>query len=285
MKIAITGINGRMGKTVASVVLQNHLTDISSGLVRPGSNLVGVDIGKVLGVDEIGTKITDNLEELVKNSEVIIDFSTPALTMACAQMAAKHKKILVSGTTGLKDEQKKELVDIAKNCVIIWSSNMSIGINLLMNLSEQVARILHSNYDVEIFEMHHRNKVDAPSGTALSLGEAVAKGRNLNFGEVCRKTREGIVGKRSDNEIGFCALRGGDVIGDHSVIFAGLGERVELTHKASSRDIYAAGALRAAIWAEGRPNGFYTNAGCFKLVAFIYYSHLVFPPNRKSGFI
>ena len=134
-----------------------------------------------------------------------------------------------------------------------------------MNLSEQVARILHSDYDVEIFEMHHKNKVDAPSGTALSLGEAVAKGRNLNFGEVCRKTREGIVGKRAENEIGFCALRGGDVIGDHSVIFAGTGERIELVHKASNRDIYAVGALRAAIWAVGKPQGFYTMQDVLKI--------------------
>jgi 4-hydroxy-tetrahydrodipicolinate reductase len=135
---------------------------------------------------------------------------------------------------------------------------MSIGVNLLMNLAEQVAQTLHSDYDAEIFEMHHRDKIDAPSGTALCLGEAVAKGRGLNFGEVSRKSRDGIIGKRETNEIGFCALRGGDVIGDHSVIFAGNGERIELTHKASNRDIYAAGALRAAIWSNGKPQGFYS---------------------------
>lgn len=258
MKIGITGITGRMGKTVAKAVLENNLTDISSALLEPASKLIGADIGKIIGGDEIGVKATDNLEELVKNSEVIIDFSSPNLTIDLAKMVAKHSKILVSGTTGLSDDQKKELQNLSKHCVIIWSSNMSIGVNLLMKLSEEVARILHSNYDVEIFEMHHRNKVDAPSGTALSLGEAVARGRNLNFGEVCRKTRDGIVGKRSENEIGFCALRGGDVIGDHSVIFAGPGERVELTHKASSREIYALGAIRAAIWADGKTAGFYT---------------------------
>lgn len=258
MKIAITGINGRMGKTVAKAVLENDLTDISSALLEPANKLVGADVGKIIGGDEIGIKATDNLEEFVKNAEVIIDFSAPNLTVDLAKMVAKYDKILVSGTTGLSEEQKQELKTLSKDCVIIWSSNMSIGVNLLMNLAEQVARILHSDYDAEIFEMHHRNKVDAPSGTALSLGEAVARGRNLNFGEVSRKTRDGIIGKRSENEIGFCSLRGGDVIGDHSVIFAGSGERVELTHKASSREIYALGALRAAIWAEGKPSGFYT---------------------------
>ena len=258
MKIGIIGITGRMGQSVARAVLKNNLTDISVGLVRLGSNLSGQDISKIIGEENLGIKATDNLEELVKNSDVIIDFSIPDLALQSASLCAKHGKTLVSGTTGFNEEQKIQLKNYAKNCVIIWSSNMSIGVNLLMNLAEQVSRILHSDYDVEIFEMHHKNKVDAPSGTALSLGEAVAKGRNLNFGEVCRKTREGIVGKRIENEIGFCSLRGGDVIGDHSVIFAGSGERIELVHKASNRDIYAAGALRAAIWSDGKSSGFYT---------------------------
>jgi len=257
MKIGIIGITGRMGQSVAKAVLANDLNDISAGLVRLGSNLVGQDLGKIIGGENLGVNATDNLEELIKNSDVVIDFSNPDLSMQAAGLSSKHNKILVCGTTGLSDEQKLQLKHYAQNCVIVWSSNMSIGVNLLMNLSEQVAKILHSDYDVEIFEMHHRNKVDAPSGTALSLGEAVARGRNLNFGEVCRKTREGIVGKRAENEIGFCALRGGDVIGDHSVIFAGNGERVELVHKASNRDIYAVGAIRAAIWAEGKASGLY----------------------------
>lgn len=258
MKIGITGITGRMGTAVAKAVLSNDLNDISSALVKPASDLVGKDIGRIIGIDEIGVKATDNLDELVKNSDVIIDFSIPELSLQTAELVAKHSKILVCGTTGFSEEQKAKLKEYAKNCVIIWSSNMSIGVNLLMNLAEQVGRILHSDYDVEIFEMHHRNKVDAPSGTALSLGEAVARGRNLNFGEVSRRTRDGIVGKRADNEIGFSSARGGDVIGDHTVIFAGPGERIELSHKASNRDIYAIGAIRAAIWASGKPSGFYS---------------------------
>ncbi|MFT6105997.1 MAG: 4-hydroxy-tetrahydrodipicolinate reductase [Rickettsiales bacterium] len=258
MKIGIIGISGRMGKSVAKATLKNDLNDISSGLVRMGSDLVGKDIGKIINDEYLGVNATDNLEELVKDSEVIIDFSKPELSLQLAQLVEKYQKTMVCGTTGFSENEKDTLKNHAKNCLIIWSSNMSIGVNLLMNLAEQVARTLHSDYDAEIFEMHHRDKVDAPSGTALSLGEAVAKGRGLNFGEVSRRSRDGIIGKRVENEIGFSALRGGDVIGDHSVIFAGSGERIELTHKASNRDIYATGALRAAIWSKGKPQGFYT---------------------------
>jgi 4-hydroxy-tetrahydrodipicolinate reductase len=258
MKIGIIGISGRMGKSVAKAALKDDLHDISAGLVRLGSDLVGKDIGAIIGGDNLGVVATDNLEELVRNSEVIIDFSNPALSLQLAELIEKYQKTLVCGTTGFSEDEKLQLKNHAKNCIIIWSSNMSIGVNLLMNLAEQVAKTLHSDYDAEIFEMHHRDKIDAPSGTALSLGEAVAKGRGLNFGEVSRKSRDGIVGKRGENEIGFCALRGGDVIGDHSVIFAGSGERIELVHKASNRDIYAGGAIRAAIWAKGKPQGFYT---------------------------
>jgi 4-hydroxy-tetrahydrodipicolinate reductase len=221
MKIGIIGINGRMGKSVAKIILSNDLNDISGGLVRLGSKLVGQDIGKIIGHDDFGIKATDNLEEIIKASDVIIDFSNPDLSLQIAQIASRNNKIVICGTTGFSDEQKITLKNYAQNSVIVWGSNMSIGVNLLMNLAEQVARTLHSDFDAEILEMHHKNKVDSPSGTALSLGEAVAKGRNLDFGEVSRKTRDGIVGKRVENEIGFASLRGGDVIGDHSVIFAG----------------------------------------------------------------
>ena len=258
MKIGITGAAGRMGNAVIRAVVENELTDISGALERSGNDYIGKDAGLVAGIEEVGVAVSDNLEELFKNSEAVIDFSAPELTLKCAQMAVKYNKILVSGTTGFSDIEKEQLVNYGNDTVIIWSSNMSVGVNLLISLAEKVAKILHDDYDAEIFEMHHRNKVDAPSGTALSLGEAVAKGRGLNFGEVSRRTRDGIIGKRSKKEIGFSSLRGGDVIGDHSVIFAGIGERVELTHKASNRDIYARGAIRAAIWGSAKENGFYT---------------------------
>jgi len=258
MKIGIVGVTGRMGRAVAKLVIENEITDISCGVTRAEDALVGKDIGEVLGLDKEGVNISADFDELFQNSDVVIDFSTPEITLKCAGLAAKYNKILVSGTTGLKEDEKQKLEKFAQNAVIIWSSNMSIGVNLLFNLVEEVAGILHDNYDVEILEMHHNQKVDAPSGTALSLGEAVAKGRGLDFGEVSRKTRDGIIGKRDKNEIGFASLRGGDVIGDHTVIFAGIGERIEISHKASNRDIYARGAVRAAIWSQGKANGLYS---------------------------
>lgn len=258
MKIGIIGVTGRMGRAIAKLAIENPMTDVVGGIAKSDDILIGKDIGEIIGLEKIGAVVSSNIEELFKNAEVVIDFSAPEITLKCANLASKYNKVLVSGTTGLNDEEKQILAKEANNCVIIWSSNMSVGVNLLFNLSQEVAAILHDDYDVEILEMHHNQKVDAPSGTALSLGEAVAKGRGLDFGEVSRKTRDGIVGKREKNEIGFASLRGGDVIGDHTVIFAGNGERIELTHKASNRDIYARGAIRAAIWSQGKKNGFYS---------------------------
>jgi 4-hydroxy-tetrahydrodipicolinate reductase len=165
---------------------------------------------------------------------------------------------LVCGTTGFSEAEKQQFASYSAKAVIIWSSNMSLGVNLLMNLVEKVAGILHDDFDVEIVEMHHKNKVDAPSGTALSLGAAVAKGRGVDLQAVGKSTRSGKEAKREKGEIGFASLRGGDVIGDHSVIFAGDGERIELTHKASNRDIFAKGAIRAAIWGSAKQPGFYS---------------------------
>lgn len=258
MKIGIIGISGKMGRACVRAVFENELTDVAGGLVRSDSNLKGKDIGEAVGLEKVGVVASDNLEELFQNSDAVIDFSNPALTLESAKLASKHKKILVSGTTGFTEAQKQQLASYAVEAQIVWSANMSVGVNLLIALSEKIAKILHDDFDAEVLEMHHREKIDAPSGTALALGEAIAKGRGLNFGEVSRKTREGMVGKRSKTEIGFASLRGGDVIGDHTVIFAGIGERVELSHKASNRDIYARGALRACIWASGQKPGFYS---------------------------
>lgn len=257
MKIGITGISGKMGQTIAKLVLKDVIAEITSGFVRKGNNFDGVDIGEFLGQDKTGHKLTSDIDEFFGECEAVIDFSSPALSLVCAQKAAQTGKILVCGTTGFSDEEKQKLVEYSKNCVIIWSSNMSIGVNLLMNLVEKVAAVLHEDYDVEIVEMHHRNKIDAPSGTALSLGVAVASGRNVDLKEASTMNYVGINEKRQRGKIGFASLRGGDVIGDHSVIFAGEGERIELTHKATSRDVFASGAIRAAIWGSNQKQGFY----------------------------
>lgn len=258
MKIGITGITGRMGKTIANLVLQDSIAELSCGLVRKGSEFEGQDFAEFLGFEKSGAKIISDIEEFVKNCDAIIDFSSPTLSLEIAQKCAEFKKVLICGTTGFSDEEKQKFAANAQETVIVWSSNMSVGVNLLMNLAEKVASILHDDYDIEIFEMHHKNKVDAPSGTALSLGAAVAKGRNIDLKTVGNMARFGKDAKRQKGEIGFCALRGGDVIGDHSVIFAADGERVELVHKASNRDIFAKGAIRAAIWGSAKQVGFYS---------------------------
>jgi 4-hydroxy-tetrahydrodipicolinate reductase len=258
MKIGVTGISGKMGRTIATTILQDNIVELSMGLVRKGGGLSGQNLGEFLGFEKNAARITDDMVEFVQNCDAIIDFSSPMLSLEIAKKCAEFKKILVCGTTGFDEEEKRQFASYAANTVIIWSSNMSVGVNLLMNLAEKVAGILHDDYDVEIFEMHHRNKVDAPSGTALSLGAAVAHGRGVDLKVVGNMARAGAESKREKGEIGFCALRGGDVIGDHTVVFAADGERIELTHKASNRDIFAKGAIRAAIWGSGREIGFYT---------------------------
>jgi 4-hydroxy-tetrahydrodipicolinate reductase len=258
MKIGVTGVNGRMGRAIASTILQDAIVELASGLVRHGNEIAGRNLPEFLGFEGGEAKITANIDEFVVNCDAVIDFSSPALSLEIAQRCAEGNKIMICGTTGFSDEERQKFVSYAKDTVIVWSSNMSIGVNLLMNLAEKVAGILHDDFDVEIVEMHHKNKIDAPSGTALSLGAAVAKGRGVDLKEVGNMARFGKDAKRIKGEIGFATLRGGDVIGDHTVVFAGEGERIELTHKASNRDIFAKGAIRAAIWGSGKQAGFYT---------------------------
>lgn len=265
MKIGITGIRGRMAKALAIEIINNNLFDISGALVRKGYDEVGQDIGEFLGTEKTNSLVTDDIKKLFNDSDAVIDFSAPELTMQCAEMASKKGKILVTGTTGLSEEELEKIESLANNSVIIHSNNMSIGINLMLNLVEEASSLLREDFDTEILEMHHRNKKDAPSGTALLLGKSVAKGRNLDFGEVSRKVRDGITGPRENDEIGFAVLRGGDVVGEHTVIFAGNGERVEIAHKATSRLIFVNGAIRAAIWALGQKKGLYSMQDVLKI--------------------
>lgn len=260
MKIGIIGCTGRMGKALIEEVLLNNKTELSGGAVKPDSEFIGMDIGVLAGTDSVHINATGSLEALFEASDAVIDFSTPRTSILSARIAAEQKKILVIGTTGFSDEQMHEIKKCSKKTVIIWSANMSIGVNILMSLTEKVAKILDDSYDIEIVEMHHCRKVDAPSGTALALGNAAAKGRGVDLDDVAKKSREGIVGARPRGEIGFATLRGGDVVGEHTVIFAGDGERIELTHKASSRKIFARGAVRAALWAKGMKTGLFSMA-------------------------
>jgi 4-hydroxy-tetrahydrodipicolinate reductase len=258
MKIGIVGCTGRMGKALIEEVSLNANFQLSGGAVRNDSEFIGLDIGTLAGMQPVGINASGSLEKLFEQSDAVIDFSRPNVSLECAKIAASTKKILISGTTGFSDEELVQLKEYAQNTAIVWSGNMSVGINILSSVIEKVAAILDDSFDIEVVEMHHCRKVDAPSGTALLLGESAAKGRGVKLGDVACNARDGILGTRPRGEIGFSSLRGGDVVGEHTVMFAGDGERIEFTHKASSRRIFAKGTLRSALWAKNKPNGFYS---------------------------
>ena len=258
MKIGIVGCMGRMGRMLVSEVLDTDGCALSGGTARPEHPQIGYDIGPLIGRDPIGVALTTGAADVILDSDAIIDFTAPQATLAHAALAAQHGTVVVIGTTGLSANDESVLRAAATTTRIVYAPNMSVGVVLLTALVEQVARTLGDDYDIEIAEMHHRNKVDAPSGTALGLGRAAAVGRGVDFDAVRQSGRDGHTGVRRRGDIGFAALRGGDVVGDHTVVFAGEGERIELSHKASNRRIYARGAVRAARWAADRPNGLYS---------------------------
>lgn len=258
MKIGVSAIKGKMSRTIANLIMQDSIAELNAALVKNGSDIEGGDLGEFLGFGKNNIAITSDIEQFIKNCDAVIDFSSPKLSIEIARNCAKYSKVFVCGTTGFDDAQKEQLVKYSKECVVIWSSNMSLGVNLLLNLVEIAAAKLHDDFDIEIVEMHHKNKIDSPSGTALSLGAAAAKGRSIDLEKSARMQRVGKDLSRNKNEIGFASLRGGDVVGDHKVIFAGNGERLEMGHKASNRDIFAQGAIRAAIWGSVQKSGFYS---------------------------
>ena len=258
MKIGICGCAGRMGRMLVEAVLDGEGASLAGGSERAESPALGQDLGSLIGRASLGQFVTGCVSGLFDVSDAVIDFTTPAATVAHAALAAEQGKVLVVGTTGLSPDDEAALAAAARRTVIVHAPNFSVGVTLLTALTERAAAILGPDYDIEIVEMHHRHKVDAPSGTALGLGRAAAAGRRVALDQVWCKSRDGHTGARPAGEIGFATLRGGDVVGDHSVIFAAEGERVELTHKASSRAVFARGAVRAALWAEGRAPGLYS---------------------------
>ncbi len=258
MLIGIVGCAGRMGRMVSAAVAAAEGCAIAAGSEAAGSPALGQDVAVLAGLPPCGAKATADAAELFRASDAVIDFSVPAAALIHARLAAETGKALVIGTTGLGLEHDAAILAAAKKAVIVRAANFSVGVNLVLGLAEQTARILSADYDIEILEMHHRHKIDAPSGTALSLGEAVAAGRRVALTDKSVRARDGHTGARKKGDIGFAALRGGDVIGDHTVIFAGEGERVEIGHKASSRAVFAQGAVRAALWTRGRAPGLYS---------------------------
>lgn len=258
MKIGIVGCGGRMGCMLVAEVAGMAGCALAGGTEAPNSSLIGRDVAEVAGLAAIGIAISGDAEALFASADAVIDFTVPAATAHHAMLAARHRTALIAGTTGLSAEQQAAVVAAAEQTAVLQAANMSPGINMLMALTKRVAATLGVDYDIEVLEMHHRHKVDAPSGTALALGQAAADGRQVALNDVAQRVRDGHTGARRSGDIGFATLRGGDAAGEHTVIFATDGERLELGHRASSRAVYARGAVRAAQWLRGRPPGLYS---------------------------
>ena len=256
-KIGVVGCGGRMGRMLVAEIAATEGCTVAGGSEAPNSGYINQDIGELAGLGRIGIPIGETVDKLIRDSDVVLEFTSPAATAEHAALAAGLGKAMVVGTTGLSAEQGDVVREAARSIPIVWAPNMSLGINVLLSVVEEVARRLGPDWDIEIMEMHHRGKVDAPSGTALALGRAAAAGREVALEAVEQRARDGITGPRRRGDIGFAALRGGDTTGDHHVIFAGAGERLELSHRATTRAIYAKGAVRAARWVVGRPAGLY----------------------------
>ena len=255
--IVITGASGRMGQMLIAEVLASDKARLVGAVDREGHDWVGQDLGQAMGGASLGVTVTDDPLAAFQNADVVIDFTSPAATVAHAEIAARAGVAHVVGTTGMTADDLASIKGASAKTQIVQAGNMSLGVNLLVQLTQKVAAALDEDFDIEIIEAHHRHKVDAPSGTALMLGEAAAQGRGVSLDDVADRGRDGITGARRTGDIGFTALRGGDVVGEHDVIFAADGERIVLRHLATDRRIFSRGALKAALWAKAQPSGFY----------------------------
>lgn len=251
--LIVCGAAGRMGRAIIGLIAANPDARLHAAIEAPGHAALGSDAGTLAGGAPLGVPLTADYEAAAAPDTVTLDFTAPAATLAHLRTAVAQQAGIVIGTTGFDAAEQRELDELAPRTRSVVAANMSVGVTVLLSLVEQAARVLGSGFDAEIVEMHHRLKVDAPSGTALALGRAVAAGFGRDFERSKRLAREGLVGKRTDEEIGIVALRGGDVVGDHTVVFAGLGERLELGHRAQSRDCLARGAVRAGLWLADKP--------------------------------
>ncbi len=247
-----------MGRVLVRAVHETPGCEIAGGTEPPGSSSIGADLGELAGIGRLGVAVADNPIELFVKSEAVLDFTVPAATVEHAALAAQARIVHVIGTTGLSTEDEEKIKAAARHAAIVKSGNMSMGVILMAALVKRAAAALDEDFDIEIVEMHHRHKVDAPSGTALLLGRAAAEGRRIALAQHSVRSRDGHTGPRTRGDIGFAALRGGDVVGDHTVIFAGPSERLEFTHRAGDRALFARGAIKAALWAKDKPPGLYS---------------------------
>jgi 4-hydroxy-tetrahydrodipicolinate reductase len=256
-RIAVTGAAGRMGKALIEAVALNPSMQLTVALERPGSSLIGVDAGELAGVGSNGVKVLGDIRQALEQFDVLIDFTAPDATLVNVEACAASGRKMVIGTTGFTPEQRTQLISHADRTALCMASNFSTGVNLCFKLLDMAASVLGDEVDIEIYEAHHRHKVDAPSGTALSMGEVVASALGRDLSEVAVYGREGQTGARDRQTIGFATVRAGDIVGDHTVMFAAEGERVEITHKASSRMSFARGAVRAAGWLQEKETGLF----------------------------
>ena len=259
VRVGLPGASGRMGRMITKAVHENPNVMIVSATDHLSSDVIGADIGLINNIGESNVIIGVDISDLfTHNPDVIVDFTTPDVSVAHAEKAAEHGVPIVVGTTGLSDDHIKALNVAAKKTAVVWCANTSVGVTMLSQLVEDTVRALGEDWDIEIVEAHHRHKVDAPSGTALALGEAAARGRGVTLDDVAERGRDGITGPRKDGGIGFAVMRGGDVVGEHSVVFYGEAERVEITHRALDRMVFARGAIRASLWASKAKPGLYS---------------------------
>ncbi len=259
-RIAVTGIAGRMGRTLSEAIVAHDGVSLAAAVERLDSSVIGIDAGELTGIGRNAVAVVADLRAVIADVDVVIDFTTPAATRAHLDICREADRALVIGTTGLDAGVRAALDEASKSIAVVYAPNYSVGVNLSLRLIEMAARVLGDSVDIEIIEAHHRHKVDAPSGTALRMGEVVAEATGRDLAEVAVYGREGHTGPRDRRTIGFETIRAGDIVGDHTVLFAAEGERLEITHRASSRMTFAAGAVRAAAWVVGRPPGLYDMA-------------------------
>ncbi|MEM1064447.1 MAG: 4-hydroxy-tetrahydrodipicolinate reductase [Pseudomonadota bacterium] len=258
--IVVTGASGRMGRMLIDTVRASEAVRLVGAVERPGHAWIGHDLGKALGGTDWGITVADDPLEPFAKAQAILDFTSPEATLSYAELAAQTRAVHVVGTTGFTEDQLARFGPVARHAVVVRAGNMSLGVNLLTVLAEKVAAALDADFDIEIVEAHHRHKLDAPSGTALMLGEAAARGRGISPTDHVERGRDGITGERARGAIGFSSIRGGDIVGEHDVIFAATGERVVLRHVATDRAVFARGALKAALWGQDKAPGQYDMA-------------------------
>ena len=256
-RIAVVGASGRMGLCLIKAAAQTDKAELTVAVSRPDSACVGKDAGEIAGISVLGTLVTDDLAEVAERFDVLIDFTRPESSMQTIEVCRNAGKSMVIGTTGFSDEQKAVIAEASEGIPLVVAPNMSVGVNLSFKLLEITSKVMGDYTDIEVIEAHHRHKVDAPSGTALRMGEVVAETLGRNLQDCAVYGREGLTGERERKTIGFSTIRAGDIVGEHTVMFADQGERLEITHKATSRMTFASGAVRAALWLQGKQNGLY----------------------------